>query len=778
MAAATRRVTDRLATGMGSRGAQGAGGLTRPYLTRLWDVVTRSPRRVLLSAAFVALASVSTLLAGPNTSRAGAVEAPPNVAITAPSSPVSVSASAMTAPDVFLETFDGAPGAPQPYTNPHGWDITTTGIDSRQAGATVQVAHHGAMCGAPGFPYSAGNTHAIASNSDQVFICNNHLMTVNGLTGYGAIYMTPPATADFSAGVARISFEMSTLRTAARDWVYFTLTPFEGHNKFAYNNQDQDPPADNINIKLAGTNVMLATQRVRGGGDVALGGDGFTTWDMVQAASGFSEDAARRDSFLIELSATHLRVCLTGNSAGATYSYQGHTPFCWIDSDLPTPLDPAVWSNQAAFMMTHVTYNAEKSCSSEEDQFYIVHNPTGDAQCPPDTWHWDNVRIDPARPFTILNPVQRFAEFTDPSGANTVTFAQPAPPGARLSYIAAGDCTQQRFSTDGGASWISAAPQPTATQCQHPENGGEYWTPIPAGTTSVKFTGQRTFGVWSAGGIAIWANAGGTLPIVTTTPATAPVVTPTTSLHSAWVDQTAYPVLHPGASATITMHFRNTGADTWHTGVPGRQVNLAVAGDSTAFSALGMADGWLTANRLTTTAETSVAPGQVGTFTFRIRAPQEPGRYVVPLRLVADGTAWLDDQGVYLLVTSDLGYHSAWVSQSAWPTLHVGELSAPLTIVFRNTGDQSWDRGSARQVNLGVSNDDTSFASLAAGWPSADRVAVQTEVGVAPGANGTFTFQVRAPAAPGVYRIPLRPVVDGVTWLDDQGVFVQLTVVP
>ncbi|HYK97542.1 MAG TPA: hypothetical protein VEU77_04035, partial [Candidatus Acidoferrales bacterium] len=138
----------------------------------------------------------------------------------------------------FLETFDGAPATPLSYSNPHSWDIVLTGLDTRENGSAVQVAQHGPNCDRPGFPYTAANTHPISSVADQVFICNNHVMTANGIVGYGAIYMTPPAMADFSAGTARISFDMSTLRTAARDWVYFTLAPFEGHNKFAYNNQD------------------------------------------------------------------------------------------------------------------------------------------------------------------------------------------------------------------------------------------------------------------------------------------------------------------------------------------------------------------------------------------------------------------------------------------------------------------------------------------------------------------------------------------------------------
>jgi hypothetical protein len=680
-----------------------------------------------------------------------------------------------SAAGLFLETFDGAPTAPLTYQNPHSWDIFSSGFNTLENGAAVQVAQHGPACDRPGFPYTTSNTHPITSTADQVFICNNHLMTANGLTGYGAIYMVPPALADFSAGTAVLRWDMSTLRTAARDWVYFTLMPFDGHNKFSYNNNDQAVAPDNIDIKLAGPNVFQATQRVGGGGDIAIGGDGFTTWDMVQAANGLTEDAARRDTFEIDLSSTHLRVCITGNNTGQSYTYQGRSGFCWVDSDLPTPLNAAVWHGQAVFLMTHVTYNAEKSCSAAEDQFFIVHNPVGDAQCPPDTWHWDNVSINPAVAFTILNPQQRFAEFSDPGGANTVTFAQPAPAGAHLSFVAAGDCNGQRFSVDGGATWIAALPQPATTQCQHPENGGEYWTPIPQGATSVKFTGQRGFGVWDVGGIAIWVG-GGQLPAVSQQAPAQQVPQPT--FGSSWVDQSAYPSLAPGATAQVTLHFRNAGTQTWQIGVPGKQVDLGIVGDSTTYADLGMAVGWLSPNRPATTSETTVAPGQVGTFAFMIRAPATPGTYRVPLRLVADGVTWLDDQGVFMIVTSDAGYHSAWVSETSWPVVRAGATSVPISLVFRNIGTAIWQKGALGQVDLGVSGDDLSWAPFAVGWPSPNRPAVQSESSVAPAATATFTFQVRAPSMPGSYTLALRPVADGVAWLEDQGVYVVITVVP
>lgn len=254
-----------------------------------------------------------------------------------------------------------------------------------------------------------------------------------------------------------------------------------------------------------------------------------------------------------------------------------------------------------------------------------------------------------------------------------------------------------------------------------------------------------------------------------------PAAAADSGFHSAWVSQAAWPTLAPGATTSYTIQFRNTGTETWQRGVPGKQVNLGVVNDATAFASFGV--GWLTANRPATTVEATVAPGAIGTFTFALKAPLAQGSYDIPLRPVADGVAWLEHQGVFVRITSDLGFHSKWVSQSANPQLGPGETSADLTLTFRNSGTKTWTKGVAgQQANLGIRNDDRTWSSFAVGWLAPDRPAAQNEASVAPGANATFTFKVKAPQAPSTYVLALRPVIDGVTWLEDDGVFIAVNV--
>src|SRR5712664_3168612 len=98
---------------------------------------------------------------------------------------------------------------------------------------------------------------------------------------------------------------------------------------------------------------------------------------------------------------------------------------------------------------------------------------------------------------------------------------------------------------------------------------------------------------------------------------------PANAFHSSFVDQGPSPTLAPGATTSYTMRFRNTGWAPWQRGGGiGMQVNLGVAGDSTAFA--DMAVNWFTQNRVATTQEAFVPPGGLGTFTFTALAPSAP----------------------------------------------------------------------------------------------------------------------------------------------------------
>jgi hypothetical protein len=120
----------------------------------------------------------------------------------------------------------------------------------------------------------------------------------------------------------------------------------------------------------------------------------------------------------------------------------------------------------------------------------------------------------------------------------------------------------------------------------------------------------------------------------------------------------------------------------------------------------------------------------------------------------------------------DSGYHARWTAQSPDPTVNPGSL-APLVVAIKNTGTRGWYRGVAnQQANLGTADpQDARHPELAADWLSANRLATTTTDYVGPGEVGWFEFWFRAPTTTGDYVLALRGVVDGVGWLEDDGIF-------
>lgn len=120
--------------------------------------------------------------------------------------------------------------------------------------------------------------------------------------------------------------------------------------------------------------------------------------------------------------------------------------------------------------------------------------------CAANTWHWDNVSIEPATPFTILPADTRYVnEDTDAE----VSFDEPAPENAHLRFAGIGNDLE--VSLDGGDTWIEAQLQ--AQERYANELFRSYWTPIPAGTTDIQIRGDDWWGAgWHVRDISIWAR--------------------------------------------------------------------------------------------------------------------------------------------------------------------------------------------------------------------------------------------------------------------------------
>jgi hypothetical protein len=128
------------------------------------------------------------------------------------------------------------------------------------------------------------------------------------------------------------------------------------------------------------------------------------------------------------------------------------------------------------------------------------------------------------------------------------------------------------------------------------------------------------------------------------------------------------------------------------------------------------------------------------------------------------------------------GFHARWTGQSDRVELAAGQL-VDLAVRLVNAGDRAWVNGSTgAQVRLGSSapldntRDFDGGVLVAPLAGTQNRYAEPDAAEVGPGALGTFAMRLRAPSAMGAYRIYLRPVVEGVTWMEDEGIYLEIVV--
>lgn len=131
--------------------------------------------------------------------------------------------------------------------------------------------------------------------------------------------------------------------------------------------------------------------------------------------------------------------------------------------------------------------------------------------------------------------------------------------------------------------------------------------------------------------------------------------------HAAWYGQSGYMSLCMGTRATATVAFRNTGSRGWVAGrmgetaylgtwgpEPGQDEASILGGDGKAGSP---PTGWPRHNRLAVQPAAYVGPDQVAWFQFTVVAPPVPGTYRVALRPLIEGALWMEDYGVFWVIT-------------------------------------------------------------------------------------------------------------------------------
>lgn len=513
---------------------------------------------------FVALALVGCSIAPPAPQPAGTPSTRPRLGAPHPgldTTPASTNATPTLPPTAtvdandgqrgrtFSESFDGAPAAPAPFsghTAAATWDVTVHSRDvNTWTRLTPMTMSHGADCAGP-----PATHHSDGAYEDAVFQCRDHLMTALYAEGYGLIYLTPNQMVDFSSGEARISFDISTLRTSERDWIDLWVTPFDEQLQLALDRWLPDlsgEPRDAVHIKMNTYDAPDGTQQTVFNAEVVRNGVvenvASNWWQGYETF--LTPSASRRDTFQLRLSQTHLTFGMPAGQAAVNHGQA----FTWVDADIA----PLGWSSGVVQFGQH-SYNPSKNSPVDANGVPIYG---------PDTWHWDNISISPARPYFMSLGTPRLVSRTWPQPAapqGPIVFDTAAPDGAFLRFTATGD--NVRVSLDGGATWQAATEQPGPVV-----RGGDmarsFFLPVPRGTSVILVNADGGWwgDAWAASDFSLVAPSSPDV-VPTPLPTATFVPTPDVPTPTPLMTATAFATPPPTPTALPTLTARPTSTPT------------------------------------------------------------------------------------------------------------------------------------------------------------------------------------------------------------------------
>jgi hypothetical protein len=274
------------------------------------------------------------------------------------------------------------------------------------------------------------------------------------------------------------------------------------------------------------------------------------------------------------------------------------------------------------------------------------------------------------------------------------------------------------------------------------------------------------------------------------------VIVPNASVASAQL--VANQSIVAGATKSLTVGFINTGNTTWSASNTKLYTANTAAGSFHDTS-------WQSSTVVSNLNETSVAPGQTGTFNLPLRAPVSSGNATLAFAPGDSNGAYGGNNAIQVSVSPAV-FTSAYAGQSGYPTIVQGR-SAAAYLRYKNTGNIAWyDNTSvgsgptgSRPVHLATSHSiNRSSAVYTPGngeWcNNPDRNRVACDFGAVYESDGTtqtsnqhvvqpgqivqynFKFSATILATPAVYREYFQPIVEGLTDMNDPGTFLDVSV--
>jgi len=228
-----------------------------------------------------------------------------------------------------------------------------------------------------------------------------------------------------------------------------------------------------------------------------------------------------------------------------------------------------------------------------------------------------------------------------------------------------------------------------------------------------------------------------------------------------------YLEMKPDETREVTIKMENIGTETWNS------ETFIIVEQNPHF------EGVITFLRsdpviLAKMNQSSIKPGDIGTFTFSMKAGKKGEVVKMKIAPVINGTNRTKDL-IEIPVTVQQTAFKYEMVDSYFPsnTLDKGE-DFTGWVILKNTGNTTWRNSSENTVTLGTDHPRDRLSSFTV--PGSARIGFLLEDKVAPGETGKFTFSLKAPEQPGFYKEYFTPVVEGVTWMSDNGMNFETTI--
>jgi len=192
----------------------------------------------------------------------------------------------------------------------------------------------------------------------------------------------------------------------------------------------------------------------------------------------------------------------------------------------------------------------------------------------------------------------------------------------------------------------------------------------------------------------------GTLFRVTEAPPVA--AAPNLFYASRWADQSATElILTPGQAVTVWVDFRNTGTLPWvNFGNNPTRLGTASPRDRLSRFKAAWFSGWVLKNRPANVAHQNqpaggrqtINPGEVGRFTFNLKAPSQPGKYVETFGTVVEFRQWMGGVAKFEITVVPKSTPSSGVKAPTVPSSNLQPPSSPEVSTEFYDGIESWLR--------------------------------------------------------------------------------------